>query len=90
MRPDFARDADTGHLLIGKTGDLLQVRARDGRCVDNKSGENQMNAHEKSSSLSRELDDQKGGAGNMPALHHENLRESAESVDHFWICESAK
>jgi hypothetical protein len=48
----------------------LQLRSRDGCCVDNKSGENQMNAHEKSSSLSRELDDQKGGAGNMIALHH--------------------
>src|SRR4029077_16569687 len=66
----FYRDADTGYLLVGKTGDLLQLRSSDGCCVDNKSGENQMNAHEKSSSLSRELDDQKGGVGNMIALHH--------------------
>jgi creatinine amidohydrolase len=42
-----------------------------------------MNAHEKSSSLSWKLDDQNGGPGDMAALHHENLRESAESVDHF-------
>jgi creatinine amidohydrolase len=40
-----------------------------------------MNAHEKSSSLSRDLDDQKAGAGNMAPLHHENVRESAQSVD---------
>ena len=80
----FSRDADSGHLLVRKTGDLLQVRSRNGCCVDNKSGENQMiKMHEKSSSLSRELDDQKDGAGNMAALHHENLRESVESVDHF-------
>jgi hypothetical protein len=68
----------------------LQVRSRDGSCVDNKSGENEMSAHEKNSSLSWELDDQKGEVGNIAALHHENLREFAESVDHFWLCESAK
>jgi creatinine amidohydrolase len=42
-----------------------------------------MKAHEKSSSLRWKLDDQKDRAGNMAAFHDENLRESAESVEHF-------
>jgi creatinine amidohydrolase len=42
-----------------------------------------MNAHQKSSLLSRELDDQNGRDSNMAVLHHENLRESPKTVDHF-------